>query len=109
MERCPSCRGRLNESALCPRCGCDLGLVLSVESRAENLVRLAIRAWADGNPKLAQAHVDKSLALKRGTLAETLAPMLRKIARGECRADATATPDQGIGSAGHHAILDQEM
>ncbi|MDP2431290.1 MAG: hypothetical protein Q8O33_04610 [Pseudomonadota bacterium] len=85
MERCPSCRGRLNESALCPRCGCDLGLVLSVESRAENLVRLAIRAWADGNPKLAQAHVDNSLALKRGALAEALAPMLRKIASHECR------------------------
>ena len=85
MERCPSCRGRLNESALCPRCGCDLGLVFCVESRAENLVRLAIRAWANGNPKLAVAHVDKSLALKSGTLAETLAPLLRKIARTECR------------------------
>ena len=87
MERCPSCRGRLNESALCPRCGCDLSLVSCVESRAENLVRLAIRAWAYGHPKLAVAHVDKSLALKGGTLAETLAPLLRKIALSRTQVD----------------------
>ena len=81
MERCPSCRSRLNESALCPRCGCDLSLVFHVESRAENLIRLALQAWANGNPKLAVAHIDESLALKSGTLAETLAPMLRGIVK----------------------------
>jgi hypothetical protein len=81
VERCPSCRARLNEAALCPRCGCDLGLVLRVESRARRLVRLAIEAWAGGDPALAVARLDESLVLQRGTLAEALAAMLRARAR----------------------------
>lgn len=83
MERCPSCRCRLNASALCPRCGCDLSLIFAVETRAESLLRQTIRAWADGNPASAAARLEESLALKRVPLAEALMSLLRKSVRSE--------------------------
>ncbi len=76
MERCPSCRARLNESALCPRCGCDLGLASRAESQAQNLVRRAIRSLAAGNPILAASYLETSLTLQRGPLAVALTAML---------------------------------
>ncbi len=76
MERCPSCRARLNESALCPRCGCDLGLASLAESQAQNLIRRAIRSLAAGNPTLAASHLETSLTLRRGPLAVALTAML---------------------------------
>jgi len=80
VERCPSCRGRLNETTLCPRCGCDLGLALRAESQAQNRIRLAIQAWAAGNTTLAATRLDAALTLQRSTLAAVLVAMLRKAA-----------------------------
>jgi hypothetical protein len=76
VDRCPSCRARLNESPLCPRCGCDLTLVLRAERQAQHRVRLAIQATAAGNRNLAATHLNASLALQRGKLVAALIAML---------------------------------
>ncbi len=81
VERCPSCRARLNESPLCPRCGCDLTLVLRAERQAQNLLRQGIQAWAAGNPDLAASSVEASLALRHNPLAAMLAVKRGKLCR----------------------------
>jgi hypothetical protein len=66
----------LNDSALCPRCGCDLELASRAESQAQNQVRRAIRCLAAGNPILAASYLESSLTLRRGPLAAALTAML---------------------------------
>ena len=87
MERCPSCRARLNDSPLCPRCGCDLGLVLRAESQAQDLVKRGIRSLAAGNAMLAATQLENALTLRRDPLAAALTRMLvaHRAAPDACR------------------------
>jgi hypothetical protein len=77
MQRCPACRGRLNESGLCARCGCDFDLALRAERQADYLIRTAVQDWAAGNAAQAAACLDESLRLKRSAMAAALALMLQ--------------------------------
>lgn len=77
MERCTACRGRLKASPVCPRCGCDFTLAIRAEQQAAKLLDDAILAWAGGDPAMALACANKSLALRHGRLAEAVAAMLR--------------------------------
>lgn len=70
MERCPGCRSRLADEAICPRCGCDLTLVRRAEAQARQLVVRAVQAWAHCDPDQARAFVRSALALDRGRLAK---------------------------------------
>lgn len=72
MERCPGCRARLAEGAICPRCGCDLSLVRRAEAQALRLMRQALRAWADGDRRQASACVAAALALERSLLGQAV-------------------------------------
>ena len=65
MERCPGCRARLADGPACPRCGCDLTLVRRAEAQARQLIRRALRAWAQGNHPEARACAAASLALEQ--------------------------------------------
>jgi len=78
MERCPSCRSRLGDTPLCPRCGCDFTLAIRAETQAQNLVCRAIQAWSNGDRNTAEARIRESLALRNGHLAGALAAMLRE-------------------------------
>ncbi len=42
MERCPLCQARLRDRTICSRCEADLGLLQAIESRAEQLARMAV-------------------------------------------------------------------
>lgn len=78
MERCPTCRGRLGDTPLCPRCGCDFTLAVRAENQARSLACRAIQAWCAGERDRAARHAGASLALKRSRLAGALAAMLRE-------------------------------
>jgi hypothetical protein len=95
VERCPSCRARLNDSPLCPRCGCDLGLVLRAESQAQDFVKCGIQSLAAGNTMLAATQLETSLTLRRNPLAAALIRMLaaRRAAAEMC----LDISDQSIG------------
>jgi hypothetical protein len=80
MERCPTCRSRLGDTPLCPRCGCDFTLAVRAETQAQSMVCRAIQAWREGDHDMAAARISESLALKRGRLAGAVAAMLRKSA-----------------------------
>ncbi len=76
LERCPACRARLGESAVCPRCGCDFALVRLAEQQAERVLAQAIRAFAVGDLVAAREHISRSLASNRLRLAQALALLL---------------------------------
>ena len=78
LERCPGCRARLAESPVCPRCGCDLTLVRRSETQAQQLVRRALHAWAEGNCQEAMSCARASLALQNGGLAQALLTLLER-------------------------------
>ena len=72
MERCPGCRTRLGEAAVCPRCGCDLTLVRRAETQAQRLILRAVRASLEGNRKEARACAAASLALENSHLGQVV-------------------------------------
>jgi hypothetical protein len=94
MERCPGCRARLTEGPACPRCGCDLTLVRRAEAQARQLIRHALRAWAQGDHSQARACAAASLALERGHLAQAV---LNSVSS---KADAVLAAEQGDSCAG---------
>jgi hypothetical protein len=63
-ERCPACRARMADSAICGRCGCDLTLVRRAQSQASAGIDAALRAWAEGATPSALAHACDALALE---------------------------------------------
>ena len=69
LERCPACRGRLTPEPVCPRCGCDLGLVRRAEAQARQRLVSALRALAQGDAHQARALVQASLRLAHSPLA----------------------------------------
>ena len=73
MDRCPACRGRLVEGALCPRCGCDCSLPLRAENLARRLLADAIGALAAGRESEALAHARQALTLKNDRLTRAVA------------------------------------
>ncbi|MBP6709179.1 MAG: hypothetical protein KA223_08465 [Candidatus Accumulibacter sp.] len=91
LERCPACRARLAESALCPRCGCDFALVRQAEEQARSLLEQAIRTLAGGDPAGARVQIRRSLASRRLHLAQALESFL--IGRAAAREErSAATP-----------------
>jgi hypothetical protein len=94
LERCPACRARLAQSALCPRCGCDFALVRQAEEQARSLLEQAIRTLAGGDPAGARVQIRRSLASRRLHLAQALESFLigRAAAREE-RSAATPGPE----------------
>jgi len=42
LERCPICRGRVNDEAQCKRCNADLSFVIQAKKDAEDLTQRAI-------------------------------------------------------------------
>lgn len=78
MDRCPACRGRLDDTALCSRCGCDYTHAYRAETQAHRLTCRAIQAWAMGDARQAATHINAALALKHGHLTRAVAVLLRE-------------------------------
>ena len=73
MERCPSCRARLDGDATCRRCGMELTTLIEVENAAERLVQLGVaHLVAAGDALVARGDFVQALALRRAPLAQAL-------------------------------------
>lgn len=72
MERCPACRGRLGAESVCPRCGCDLSLVLRAREEARRLIVSALRCLAAGRRVLARVQVKEAVLLRNDPLTRAI-------------------------------------
>ena len=69
MERCPVCRARFRDEAVCYRCGADLSALLAIEAEATALEREAVNLLAAGRWIEARRAADRVLALQYSPLA----------------------------------------
>ena len=72
LARCPACRARLLDEAICPRCSCDLSLVRRAEVQAQQWIARALRAWARGDLAQARACASAALLLEPHPLAKAV-------------------------------------
>jgi len=63
MERCPACRARLNNNAVCQRCDCDLSLVFTAQSQSVKALQQAMKAIVSRRPELASRQAMLALSL----------------------------------------------
>lgn len=68
MERCPACRARMSEQAVCPRCACDFTLALEARSAARHHLGAALRALVQGEQATARQALRKAQSLQRSAL-----------------------------------------
>jgi len=78
MERCPTCRARLQGQTKCRRCGTDLTLALRAEAAAKQWTQLAVHCFSKGAVDDAAAALDQAMMLHRTPLALALRPFFRK-------------------------------
>ncbi|HFE38227.1 MAG TPA: hypothetical protein ENK06_07395 [Gammaproteobacteria bacterium] len=64
MERCPICRGRINEAMQCCRCGADLQLASQTQNDAERLTERAMDCLCLGDFEQARKLLLKVVALR---------------------------------------------
>jgi len=69
MERCPVCRARFRDEAVCYRCGADLSVLLAIEAEAAELEREAMTLLAAGQWIEARQAANRVLALQYSPLA----------------------------------------
>ena len=69
MERCPVCRARFRDEAICHRCGADLSPLLAIEAEAAMLEREAVALLAAGAWIEARRAAERALALRHSPLA----------------------------------------
>lgn len=69
MERCPVCRARFRDEAVCHRCGEDLSVLLAIEAEAAEWEREAVSLLASGEWIAARQAADRALALQYSPLA----------------------------------------
>jgi hypothetical protein len=81
MERCPHCRARFKGEAECYRCGCDLTLLLRVESQAQHLEHFAVQRLACGDLKGAKRALEHAQELQYRPLVNALNGFTRYLAR----------------------------
>jgi hypothetical protein len=72
VERCPICRGRIGEDAICGRCGADLTLPLQVVAQAEMRVHRAIYCIAEGDFSIAKQQLYVALSLQHDPLFQVM-------------------------------------
>ena len=77
LARCPACRARLLDEAICPRCSCDLSLVRRAEAQAQRWIACALQAWARGDPAQARACASAALLLQQDPLAKAVLQSLQ--------------------------------
>ena len=78
MERCPVCRARFRDEAVCYRCGADLSVLLAIEAEATELEREAVTLLAAGQWIEARQVANRALALQYSPLAFAVRDFTRK-------------------------------
>ncbi len=68
MERCPICRGRMNDKAQCKRCGAELCFVIQARNEAENLTQQAIKQIESDEYAKAEHFLGLALALEHSPI-----------------------------------------
>ena len=79
MGRCPICRGRVNDTCQCQRCGADLGVVCEARNEAEAFIRRAIACMAQEEFHQAEHWLKASLALERSLFGRKLLGFVRSV------------------------------
>ena len=69
MDRCPVCRARFRDEAVCSRCGTDLSALLAIEAEAAAWEREAVALLAAGQWIEARRAAERVLALQYSPLA----------------------------------------
>ena len=95
LDRCQACRARLNESAVCPRCGCDFSLARRALEQGRHWLDDALRSLAVGDRVAARRQVDAALALSGPRLALAMKTFLAggprsRRTRSDTNADASS-------------------
>jgi len=90
MERCPTCRARLRETQICPRCRTDLRLPLAAEARSALHLRRAVGSLLRGDRDAARTELNQSLHYKREPLALYLQGFSEFLADREAAAERQA-------------------
>ncbi len=70
--RCPICRGRINDSQVCTRCGANLTKLIEIENKHDLLCYQAIVARSNNQTKLASKYAAQAFKLKHSSLSEFL-------------------------------------
>ncbi|MFZ1641868.1 MAG: hypothetical protein WAV07_10665 [Candidatus Contendobacter sp.] len=78
MERCPVCRARFRDEAVCHRCGADLSALLVIEAEAAALEREAVALLAAGAWIEARRAAEQVLALHHSPLATAARDFARR-------------------------------
>ncbi len=78
MERCPTCRARLQGKTQCRRCGTNLTLALQAETAAKQWTQRAVHCFSKGAVDDAEAALDRAMMLHRTPLALALRPFFRR-------------------------------
>ncbi|MES9901652.1 MAG: hypothetical protein ABW168_03090 [Sedimenticola sp.] len=72
MERCPICRGRIGENAVCGRCGADLTLPLQAVAQAEMRAHKALCCMAEGDFSMAKQQLQSARLLRNDPLLQVM-------------------------------------
>ena len=72
MDRCPSCRARVDGADNCRRCGMSLVLLYKIEEAADARLATALDQLLSDDAAAAAASLRRLLALRRDPLAELL-------------------------------------
>ena len=104
LNRCPACRARLAETAVCPRCGCDFSLVRQAMTQAARLLERALCSLAVGDRAAARRQVEASLSLHRQRLAQAIRNFLD--ADEDHAESGPAEPQLRLPSADLQAVVD---
>jgi hypothetical protein len=78
MERCPVCRARFRDEAVCSRCGADLSALLAIETEAAAWEREAVALLAAGQWIEARQAAERALALQYSPLAAATRDFTRR-------------------------------
>ncbi len=85
MQRCPICRGRINDNAECQRCGADLSLAQQAREQAESLTRQALKLIAWGEFTQAESLLTKAQLLEYSPFNQHVLGFVRQCVReGSC-------------------------
>ena len=87
MERCPVCRARRSDNAICHRCGADLTLPVKIAAQAAAWEHYALTKIANDDLEAARQALANALALKRNPSTLALAELLN-----QCRHERIKNP-----------------
>jgi GxxExxY protein len=78
VERCPACRARVQNVAVCHRCGADLELLVRAEHQVKRWIREAVLSYESGDRDTALDRLRKIDALDAGEATHRVTGFLKE-------------------------------